>query len=232
MRLQMVSFSAIIAAALLFVGHPAPAVAYGPGGNVKVLRGESTFADYQNEKPGTFREITVADLPQPYATKSVDNPPGISPRPANAWPQAPAGFRVNLYAGGLKNPREIRFAPNGDLFVAESYPGRILVYRGTGPDGKFRQMSVFASGLTLPFGIAFYPPGKNPKYVYIANTDSVIRFPYENGDFKARGSPEIVVAKIPGYGRLRGGRPLDTRPRIFARRQKALHLGGIALEHR
>jgi len=57
----------------------------------------------------------------------------------------------------------------------------------------------------LPFGIAFYPPGPDPKYVYIANTDSVVRFPYENGDVKARAAPQVVVPDLPGFGRLRGG---------------------------
>lgn len=174
-------------------------------GDVNVLRGERAFASYHNEKPGVFRQITVADLPQPYASRSVDNGPKLVRRPANAWPQAPAGFKVEQYAAGLKNPREIRRAPNGDLFVAESDPGRILVFRGISEDGKAQQTSVFATGLTLPFGIAFYPPGPDPKYVYVANTDSVVRFPYQNGDLKARGAPEMVVRNLPGYGRLRGG---------------------------
>ena len=41
---------------------------------------------------------------------------------------------------------------------------------------------VFATGLDRPFGIAFYPPGPEPKFVYVGNTDSVVRFPYRNGD--------------------------------------------------
>src|SRR5205823_4105350 len=61
------------------------------------------------------------------------------------------------------------------------------------------------SDLTLPFGIAFYPPGPEPKYVYVANTDSVVRFPYQNGDLKARGPAEKIVSSLPGFGRLRGG---------------------------
>ena len=127
------------------------------------------------------------------------------PRPAKAWPQAPTGFKVEQYTTGLENPREIRTAPNGDLFVAESAPGRVKVFRGIGKDSKPEQMSVFATGLTLPFGIAFYPPGPNPQYVYVANTDSVVRFPYQNRALQARGPSQTIVPNLPGFGRLRGG---------------------------
>jgi len=162
------------------------------------------FSDYSEQAPGVVHKITVADLPQPYATKSVDNGPDLVPRPKDAWPQAPAGFKVDLYASDLNNPREIRTAPNGDLFVAESNPGDVKVFRGIGGDGKPAQSEVFASGLNKPFGIAFYPPGPNPEWVYIGNTDSVVRFPYKNGDMKASGS-EQKIADLPGGGRLRGG---------------------------
>jgi glucose/arabinose dehydrogenase len=40
---------------------------------------------------------------------------------------------------------------------------------------------IFASGLNLPFGIAFFPNGDSPQWVYVANTDSVVRFRYRNG---------------------------------------------------
>jgi glucose/arabinose dehydrogenase len=170
----------------------------------QVLRGANAFSDYRTEKPGVTRLITVADLPRPYASKSVDNGPRLVPRPANAWPQALAGFKVEQYASQLENPREIRTAPNADLFVAESEPGRIRVFRGVDSQGKPKASSVFATGFPLPFGIAFYPPGPDPQYIYIANTDSVVRFPYRNGDLKARG-PRQMVVQLPGFGRLRGG---------------------------
>ena len=80
-------------------------------------------------------------------------------RPAKAWPQAPPGFQVQLYATGLKNPRLMRTAPNGDVFLAESEPGNIVVLRGMRPNGRAQTVSIFAEGLDKPFGIAFYPPG-------------------------------------------------------------------------
>ncbi len=91
----------------------------------------SVFSDYRTQRPGVVHKITVVDLPQPYATASVDHGPReMVPRPAKAWPQAPTGFKVEQYTTGLENPREIRTAPNGDLFVAESAPGRVKVFRG------------------------------------------------------------------------------------------------------
>jgi len=167
---------------------------------------KSPFTDFRGESPGKIHHITPADLPQPYATASVDNSPHVVSRPSNAWPQALPGFKVDLYADKLNNPRLIRTAPNGDLFVAESAPGRILVFRGVTKDGKPEATETFATGLNRPFGIAFYPPGANPKHVYVGNTGSVVRFPYENGDLKARGPQETVIAKIPtGAGHLGGG---------------------------
>lgn len=126
-------------------------------------------------------------------------------RPRDAWPHAPAGFKVELYAEGLNNPRQIRKAPNGDLFVSESRPGRVKVFRGAGKEGKPESVHIFSSGFVLPFGMAFYPPGSSPQYVYVANTDSVVRIPYQNGDVTARGPREVIVPNLPGFGRLRGG---------------------------
>ncbi len=162
------------------------------------------FSDYRTQKPGATHKITPRDMPAPFATKSVDNGPDEVPRPKDAWPQVPAGFKVELFATGLTNPRLIRTAPNGDVFLAESSAGRIKIFRGITNDGKAAQTSVFAAGLTKPFGIAFYPPGPNPQWVYIGNTDSVVRFPYKNGDLKATGAAHHI-ADLPGGGHLRGG---------------------------
>jgi glucose/arabinose dehydrogenase len=62
------------------------------------------------------------------------------------------------------------------------------------------------AGLNKPFGIAFYPPGEDPQFLYVANTDGVIRFPYRNGDLKARGPVEKLKAQPSGgAGFLRSG---------------------------
>jgi len=157
------------------------------------------FTDFRYEQPGKVRKITVKDLPPPYATHSAENGPDVVARPTNAWPKAPAGFLVQLYAAGLDNPRLLRTAPNGDIFLAESDAGRIRVFRGMTSDGKPEQASIFTSGLNKPYGIAFYPPGPDPQWIYIGNTDSVLRFPYHNGDVKVTGAPEHL-ADLPAGG--------------------------------
>jgi glucose/arabinose dehydrogenase len=124
-------------------------------------------------------------------------------RPQGAWPQVPAGFEVTEFATGLNNPRQIVTAPNGDLFIAESGPGQIRILRGV-KDGHPEVNEVYATGLSQPFGLAFYPNGANPKYLYVGNTDAVVRIPYHNGDLKASAAPEHIC-DLPGGGRLRGG---------------------------
>jgi glucose/arabinose dehydrogenase len=155
------------------------------------------FTDFRYEKPGTAHKITVNDLPKPYTTKSAENGPNLVARPQNVWPLAPEGFKVDLYASSLDNPRTLRTAPNGDIFLAESDPGKILVYRGMGSDGKPQQSGTFATGLKRPYGLAFYPAGADPQYLYVGNEREVVRFPYHTGDLKASGTPEHV-ADLPG----------------------------------
>jgi glucose/arabinose dehydrogenase/mono/diheme cytochrome c family protein len=161
---------------------------------------KAPFTDYRFEKPGVVRKITLNDLPAPFATNSAGNSPKLVPRPEKAWPQVPPGFKVELYATGLKEPRLIRTAPNGDFFVAESKSGEILVFRGITADGKPERTETFATGLNRPFGINFYPPGPDPQWVYVGNTGSVVRFPYRNGDLKARGPAEHIADVPAGDG--------------------------------
>ena len=169
-----------------------------------LLKGTAAMGDWTTDAPCVRRLITVGDMPQPYATSSTDNGPHIVPQPAGAWPKVPKGFTVDLLAEGLNNARKIITAPNGDLFLAESEPGRIKVFR-QGKGGTIIITNIFAEHLRQPFGIAFYPPGRKPKFVYVANTDSVVRYPYQDGDLQARGPEEMIVTNIPGGGRLRGG---------------------------
>ena len=158
------------------------------------------FTDFRVEEPGKIRKITAPELPAPYVTDSANNGPQVVARPADAWPKAPQGFTVQLYATGLDNPRLIRTAPNGDFFLAESSAGDIRIFRGITADGKPKEVSVFASGLNRPYGIAFYPVGNNPQWVYIGNTDAVVRFPYRNGELKASGPAEHIVDLPHGGG--------------------------------
>jgi glucose/arabinose dehydrogenase len=179
-----------------------------------LITGTAAFVDAKDLKPGVFRKITVTDLPEPGPAQ-----PGFGkmvPRPAGAMPQAPAGFKVDLYAqDNLKAPRQIRRAPNGDLFVAEEAAGNIKVVRDN--NGK-AEISTFATGLGGPFGIAFYPLGANPQWVYIGNNASLVRFAYKNGDLVASGMPETLVSDIPARGDHR------TRDVVFTKDGKNLLL--------
>ena len=150
---------------------------------------------WRADAPGVVRHITPADLAAPMATTIAALPPATAPRPAGASLKALPGFSVSAFAK-LDHPRQIRTAPNGDLFVAETDAGQISVLRA-GPGATTPSVNqVFAAGLDRPFGIAFWPAGPNPQWVYVANNNAVVRFAYQAGDLKARGGPETVVAKL------------------------------------
>jgi glucose/arabinose dehydrogenase len=190
----------------------------------QVITGQAAFADWNQQQPGAHRKITVADLPEPKPAEAVSNQPHVVPRPENAWPIAPPGFKVTLYAGGdnapmqradntehmarargtFTMPRLMRTAPNGDIFLSDSGAGIVFVMRGVGPDGKAAHLEQFATGLDHPFGISFYP-AENPKWVYVANATTVVRFAYKAGDLHATGAPETIVPDVPGYAQLTGG---------------------------
>jgi len=165
-----------------------------------LLTGEAAFGNWREDSPGVRRLIGPQHLPAPGASRSAANRAGISDRPDDVMPAVPDGFEVNLFASGLSGPRTIRVAPNGDIFVAESRGGRIRVFRAQDGASEPSQSAVFADGLQRPYGIAFYPPGPDPRYVYVAETDAVFRFPYQSGDVEAGGPSETVVASLPTGG--------------------------------
>ncbi len=160
----------------------------------------ATAADWRDDLPGTSHRITVGALPAPYATPSAGRPPALADRPAGVGLHVPPGFSVAEYAAGLDQPRTLHTASNGDVFLAESGAGRIRIFRA--PDGAARPATTatFADGLTLPFGIAFWPPGPSPTFVYVAETNRVVRYPYVSGDLKARGPAQVVMPVLPDGG--------------------------------
>ena len=160
----------------------------------------STDQDWQNEAPGKAHRIALADLPAPFATRSAGNGPGGAARPDDLIPSAPPGFTVKLFASGLSNPRCLRVAPNGDIFLAETGANRIRILRAADGADTPSENEFFADGLNRPFGIAFYPPGSNPKWVYVANNNSVVRFPYKSGDLRAEGEAQVIVPKLTDSG--------------------------------
>jgi glucose/arabinose dehydrogenase len=170
---------------------------YGWAAEANSLVGKDAFVTWKEAKPGVRYLIRPSDLPAPFATESASNAPGTVARPDGVKPTVPEGFSVDLVAAGFDQPRVIRTAPNGDLFVADSSANTVTVLRMAGSSAKPSEKSVFATDLNQPYGIAFYPPGPNPEWVYVANADSVVRFPYKAGDLKASTKAEEVVGGIP-----------------------------------
>jgi glucose/arabinose dehydrogenase len=141
--------------------------------------------------------------------------------PVGAKPVAAPGLAVNAYATGLDHPRWMHVLPNGDVLVAESdgpaapkqsrgikdwiaervmkYAGagtpsadRITLLRGMGANGLAQTRSIFLQGLHSPFGMALIGP-----YLYVANTDAIVRFPYSTGDTQIQ-APGVKVLDLPG----------------------------------
>ncbi|MBZ9677991.1 PQQ-dependent sugar dehydrogenase [Mesorhizobium sp. ES1-1] len=161
------------------------------------LKGAAAFGDWRADKPGVRRLIRPEDLPKPYVTQSASNGAGLADMPAGAKPHLPPGFSAELIASGIANPRVVRIAPNGDLFVADSDANQIRVYRLAKGGAKPVEDGIFAGDLNQPYGIAFYPPGNDPQWVYVANSDSVVRYAYREGALRAYGAPETVIENIP-----------------------------------
>jgi glucose/arabinose dehydrogenase len=186
----------------LFIGAAIACIVIGPGfaaetSSTRLLTGQEAFGGWQQDAPGVRRLITPTDLPSPSPSTSAENSPEVVSKPADAELKVPAGFSVEQIASGFEAPRIIRRAPNGDLFVVDSAANQVRVLRMEGGSGEIAEDTVFAEGLNQPYGMAFYPSGDNPEWLYVANTDSVVRYPYQGGDLQATGEPETVVEVLP-----------------------------------
>ena len=178
----------------LSAGALLAATALGQDGTV--LTGKDAYGNWEKDAPGVVRHLVPGDLEAPKPTESVSNSPATIDMPEGAMPKVPDGFKVEMVASGIENPRAIRFAPNGDLFVGNSEAGNVLVYHFE--DGAAEPVSseVFADGLEQPYGVAFYPPGDNPEWVYVAESNGLKRYAYKSGDMKAAGEPETLFDNI------------------------------------
>lgn len=151
--------------------------------------------------------------------------PTVNIAPAIGWPNgltplAADGFTVNAFASDLDHPRWLYLLPNGDVLVAESnapprpdeFSGirgwvmkkvmkragagvpsanRVSLLRDTNADGVADLRTAFLENLNSPFGM--YLSGSD---LYIANTDAVLRFPYETGA-TVIDAPGVVVTELP-----------------------------------
>jgi glucose/arabinose dehydrogenase len=162
-----------------------------------VRRGAEAFGDWHGDAPGVWRKITASDLPS-VDSNSPRNNARVVAAPAGAMPKTLPGFEVTAFAK-LEGPRQIKLAPNGDLFVTESQKGQIRVLRAKPGARTAETTEVFVTGLERPFGMAFYPAA-NPKWLYVANTNSIVRIPYRAGDLKASGPPEVLIPTLVSTG--------------------------------
>lgn len=179
-----------LAAVLLALAGPVCAQSTAP-----VLSGSSAFGDWTTDKPGVVRKIGPSDLPAPNPAESARGNPQVAARPAGAQLQTLPGFVVTEYSDALRGPRTLNVAPNGDVFVAETRAGRVRVMRPAADGSGPATIETFAEGLQGPFGVAFYPAA-DPRWVYIAENNTVKRFAYRAGDMKASAAPEVVVDRL------------------------------------
>lgn len=130
----------------------------------EMLTGDAAFGTWEADAPGVSRHITPPDLPPPALTENDPEAPDfqnmakVVVAPEGKMPAVPKGFAVHVFASGLNQPRVIRTAPNGDIFVTESGVGRVLVFPADEAGDAPVKPEVFAEGLDKPFGVVFYPP--------------------------------------------------------------------------
>jgi glucose/arabinose dehydrogenase/cytochrome c2 len=186
-----------------------------PGGPAASATGE---ADWKQDFPGRKHRIDLAHLPAPFETPSAANFPRIVPKPADAKLSVPKGFEVNVFTTDVSAPRRMLLAPNGDIFLTETQNGRVKVMRPSADGSTAASVEVFAQGLVLPFGIAFYPNAKDPQWLYVAETNRVVRYAYKPGQQHASAVPEVIVPQLSPSG---GGGHF-TRDLVFSRDGKRM----------
>jgi xylan 1,4-beta-xylosidase len=149
-------------------------------------------ADWSLDRPGRVHRIDIENLPAPFAVPSAGNPARIEAQPQGVMPSVPAGFKISRYAVDPDRGRLMLVAPNGDVFLSEPGKGQIKVLRSANGASN-DSLNVFIDGLDRPYGMAFYPSGAEPQFLYVANINSVVRIPYINGDLKARGAAITLI---------------------------------------
>ena len=175
----------------------------------QTLTGAAAFGDWRSDAPGVSRLIRPADVP-PSVSRTSASSARVVARPSGLLPKVPDGYTIAPLAEGLDGARTLRFAPDGTLFVAQTSRGVITALR-LSPDGaSVVERKTYATGMDGPFGLAFYPPGSDPKWLYVATTTSVMRFPWKRGDLVATGKPEMLVRDLPDGGH-------STRDLVFSR---------------
>jgi glucose/arabinose dehydrogenase len=141
--------------------------------------------------------VTLASLPQPYATNSASKSPNVVGIPANPTLKVPAGFEINVFAEGLSRPRWLALTPNGDVLVTETRQNQIRLLSDRDGDGTAEVKQTFATagnGLNQPFGMAFAANS-----FFLGNTNAVLRFPYKTNQTQLTAIGE-KIANLPADG--------------------------------
>lgn len=133
------------------------------------------------------------NLPAPFATRSAGNGPREEAPPPGFLPTVPPGFRISVFAQDFRTPRWLAVAPNGDIFLAETGASQIDILRDPQNTGEVHEREVFATGTTRVFGIAFHDD-----YVYVGNTNELVRFRYDPKTSKRLGEAEPLMKLPPG----------------------------------
>ena len=141
--------------------------------------------------------ITVDRLPAPNEKESVNNRPKTAKTPDKPVLNAPAGFRVTVFAHDVASARWLVLTPTGDVLVTQKRGHDVTLLRDKNGDGIADERKRFGAeenGLNQPFGIAFHDD-----VVFVANTDGVLRFPYRRGQEALQGRGTKIHA-LPGGG--------------------------------
>jgi len=145
--------------------------------------------------PGQRFSISPASLPKPFATPAVDNTSEVIPRPAGAVLKAPDGFVVSVFAPDVPGARWMTVAPNGDVFLAESDSGNVVVLRPSRDESRAARVSTYASGFARPHGLAIHDGS-----LYVADTKSLWRLPYTDGALRSTGKRVHLADTTPAQG--------------------------------
>ena len=139
--------------------------------------------------PGQVTHGHKPKLPAPFETQSSGNGPNKENPPAGFLPAVPAGFKVNVYLSGIRRPRWLTVAPNGDIFLANTTGrGEIIVLHSGKDTSVAPQREVFVDGMNRPFGIAFHD-----EYAYVGNMNELVRFKYDPKTSKRLGEKERLL---------------------------------------
>ena len=199
--------------------------------NHPVLTGQAAFTDAPTSPPASAAISPWPTCPRPRPSNPSTTAPPSFPGPPTPGPSRPRASKSSSTPPVSTIPACCAPRPTATSFWPKARPARSRSSAASAPTASRKQISVFADGLHQPFGIAFYPSGPNPQWVYIGDTDGIVRFPYKNGDLKASGPMEQHRRSARRRTPARR-RPLDARPGLLERRHQALRLGRLPLQCR